>query len=292
MIMNPPIFIHGLFRSNSTYFLNKFDLNNYCCFCEPLHGNLHTVRSIKKPSYKNVTNLKHNDFIKENNIDLYIKNYTYNSKSKKILNFKREFIFFDFELQKEKEASDFKKYIDSLIEISILKNQTPVLKFVRSTLRIEWLDHNYNPLNIFLIRDPKDQWCSIKGVSICYFMSFFINVIKHSNNSSGLLNPLKEKYNNELKNKTLTDLENYYIFYYFWKLFEKIIYNIDSNKIIIETNNFSNSTYRDDVMKKLLDKNLHIDFEDFKYKKYELNDNIINSYNEVESEINNIIKNL
>lgn len=281
--MHKPIFIHSLFRSNSTYFLNKFDLNGYCCFCEPFHENLCNIKSIKNIEYGVVKKLKHSDFLK--NSELYTKNYIKDMKKNSIVGFQKLFSYEKFDISKEEIYDDLKVYIDGLLNISEKQNKISVFKFCRSLLRIEWLNQNYNPLNIFLIRDPRDQWFSINDVSLSYFMNCYIRSIKQSN--SNKFDLLQKKYGKNLRINNNRDY--YFILYYFHKLFEKTISKIGSDKITIETNLFTNYDYKNEIIKNLSSYGININFDNFKYNKYNKTESF---FEDVEKEVDDMILNL
>ncbi|MDL1957277.1 MAG: hypothetical protein LWW95_09595 [Candidatus Desulfofervidus auxilii] len=75
--------------------------------------------------------------------------------------FRKEFPYDLYFLSPETQCNNLKKYIDMLINHA---KGRPVFKFVRSLFRIRWLKENFNSLNIFLWRNPRDVWESINSM--------------------------------------------------------------------------------------------------------------------------------
>lgn len=160
-----PIFIHSLFRTGSTYLWNKIIENpkNFCYY-EPLHQNLcyptkmndiiwsfdsESTNAIHHPKLFRSHSLEYQELI---NQDLPGIEY-----------FDKSFSFDDFCVVSN--HPNFKNYIDNLVLKS--KCKIPIFQFNRTSFRMEWFKKNYkNSHNIYLVRNPEQQWTSYERLNL------------------------------------------------------------------------------------------------------------------------------
>jgi hypothetical protein len=279
---NNPVFIHSLFRCGSTYFWSKFRENeDYFCYYEPLH---HFLLEIDF-DYEN--KFEKEDFLKRENaiqIKHYLDEYKYliDKHNSGIPHFKKSFIFDQY--CNIYPNPELKKYIDFLLINT--GNRRPVLQFNRTGFRTSWFKHNFpEALNIYLVRNPRDQWESYKrkekkgrGIFIVmdlmisslnlsnkYFhtLSQYIPLIKYQNNDFHreriFYDTIKDAYSNE---------EKYFIFYYIWLY--ALIENVLHADVLVDMNLlYKNSVYKNEIIKKLKNYCIEkIDFDDVDIHEY------------------------
>lgn len=247
-----PIFIHSLFRTGSTYLWNKFrQVDRYYCYYEPLHpvmGNL-TSGNIDFMMTRDFNSVHHPELEK-----YYL--HEYKSLLKKgqagIPYFKKEFSYDQFCMNGENPA--LKQYIDYLVESS--GEKVPVLKFNRTAFRVEWFKRYYpDSLNIYLVRNPRDQWQSYHDLyRRTNYDGFFLMdmVIAGGNKDSRDFLPLsrsiplvffrhpQQDKENDFYRIVLgiyPDEEKYFIFYYTW--FNGFIKNALHSDLVIDINRLS-----------------------------------------------------
>ena len=150
-----PIFIHSLFRTGSTYLYSLFRSNkNNHCYYEPFHETLYNYpksKAFAKNKQDTYKSMGHPEDTKD-----YFFEYPYNENGYGVPLFQKSFSYDTFCPNKDKN-DDLKKYIENLINYA---KGRPVFQFCRSGLRTEWLKKEFDSVNIYLVRDPHDQWMS------------------------------------------------------------------------------------------------------------------------------------
>lgn len=282
-LMKNKLFIHSLFRSGSTYFFNKLRQNNeFMCFYEPLHQDLiklkpdnidtfwgftHTSEITKKQNHPKLTSPHFKEYE-----DLF------DNRTETLPYFQKPYSFDEYT---EVSSIDFKSYIDSLIALGSQKDHIPILQFNRTTQRINWFQKTYkDALNVYLLRNPRDQFESYLGRSDEVFEVMNLLIVKSSN----VFNMLKKKielpffqdtdFQEEYRfyrefNKTLSHETKYEIFFTIWvtSLEHAVKY---SDEIIIMDKLQDNSKYREKI-RMLFSKhfNYKINLDDFAIKHYD-----------------------
>ena len=151
-------FIHSLFRAGSTYFYNALKRTGKChIYHEPFHEVIAQLPSDlekwdnQREHFKQ--HLRH-DFLQGGYFDEYRHLLPLISE-----NFDKNLSFKLFFLEKEDEAPTLNRYINALISGS---PKSPILQCTRTIGRVGWLRSKYRSKNIFLLRNPWDQWYSYK----------------------------------------------------------------------------------------------------------------------------------
>jgi glycosyltransferase involved in cell wall biosynthesis len=252
----PPVFLHSLFRTGSTYIWNKFRQNrHYYCYYEPFHQGLAEITA------ENIEALLTRDFESVNHppLDKY---YLYEYKPlldhrhEGLPFFKKSFSFDEF-CFRDSENPDLVKYIDYLLVGAGKK--IPVLQFNRSSLRVRWFKKYYpGARHIYLVRNPADQWSSYFEVTRKAKESIFLVMdllIASINSGDGDFQPLSallpliryhhEKLTNELTIYRLIEPsysleEKYTIFYYIW--LKSLLENVFYADFILDINRLSDDT--------------------------------------------------
>ena len=151
------IFLHSMFRAGSTYMFNKF--RNYDTFWphyEPLH---HDLIKLKKESLdiwkydKKATNVMNHPELEKPHF--YEFKFAFDNTAS-LPHYDTDFAYKEF--FNVSKTHELQKYINNLIN-STPETKLPVFQFNRTSLRIEWFKKQYpESLNIFLLRNPRDQF--------------------------------------------------------------------------------------------------------------------------------------
>ena len=156
--MQQVTFVHSLFRAGSTYFYNALKRTGKChIYHEPFHEIIAELPSDlekwdnQREYFKQ--HLRH-DFLQGGYFDEYRHLLPLISE-----NFDKNMSFKLFFLENKDNAPALKRYIDALISSS---PKSPILQCTRTIGRVGWLRSKYRSKNIFLLRNPWDQWYSYK----------------------------------------------------------------------------------------------------------------------------------
>jgi hypothetical protein len=287
-----PVFIHTQFRSGSTYLWNKFSENNdLFCFYEPFHERLSrmTIKYFKElnPTVATSKHMRHPKMRQPYFIE-YRKFVSRNSTG--IPFYKKEFAYDQF--FNTENNPDLERYISSLIKGA--ESRRPLFKFTRSCMRTAWFKKNYpGSVNIYLYRNPRDQWHSAVDLNIRnknpYFLAHDLMIAgKGSRNPMlAMLScavPLFEFNNDDYtkEDSYYTALiegyspeERYLIFYYVWLL--ALMENCIHADHVISINKLADDPKEREAFLKYLD-SVHIGHDDFqdndvqRYKSYSIPD--------------------
>jgi hypothetical protein len=280
-----PVFIHSLFRTSSTYIWNKFRRNpKNLCYYEPFHHVLATLTT------SNVKFALTSNFIAAGHPPLK-KHYLFEYESllrkdrEGIPYFKKEFSYDHFCQFGEDEYPEQKQYLDFLIQQA--GDRVPVLQFNRTALRSAWFKAHYpQSLNIYLCRNPRDQWQSYFAIQERLgFDAFFIMDLMALSKSreNPIIRPLTfvipllrhqaAEYKEEeavyrLLLSCYDDHEKYFLFYYLW--LASLLVNIRQTDLLLDINALSDGgPYRDQIESAILQASGEsLDFSDCRVSDY------------------------
>ncbi|MBT8352562.1 MAG: sulfotransferase, partial [Deltaproteobacteria bacterium] len=247
-----PIFIHALFRTGSTYLWRKFrQVEGFYCYYEPLHHFfLEIDRNYRDKFWKGDRLVGKELQIKKHFLHEY--DNLIDNQTKGLPYFKKSFIFDQY--CKTDTNLELQNYINFLIENA--KDRRPVFQFNRTALRTRWFKRNYpEALNIYLVRNPRDQWESCirkakKSSNIFVVMDLMISSLNLSQKYFYELAqhlPLVQYQNKDFQDErifydTISDAystqDKYFIFYYIWLL--SLIENILCTDMTININLLKN----------------------------------------------------
>lgn len=279
-----PIFIHGYWRTGSTYIWAKFREQENCySYCEPLHDyftkvrkedlartfSANAIRELRHPSLKTFYFLEY-PFLPQGGVEKFRKHFSYEH----------------YCLDEDDSDVDLREYVSHLIALAVKKNKRPVLQFNRALLRSRWLKKQFSPVSILLLRSPIDTWKSICSFSHGYFKDVTSCIIGQNGIHKWFL-PLREKFRiPRYLGSTFQDTRDYYhrftqdneqnlyfMFYYLYIL--TFLYNIADCDVVMDMNLLSQSSeMRDLVIQQMRAYDIDIS----------LSDCTIPSYKEVSSE--------
>jgi hypothetical protein len=153
-----PVFLHGLWRSGSTYVWSRFrEQPNALCFYEPLHEGLGrlTRKRIWRQTAAIGSALRHPKLSQP-----YFAEYEPLLAKRGVRGFSPAFSRDRFALQAKDLHADLSDYVYSLVEAGRKSGRTPVLGFNRTNYRLPWLNRRFNAFNLYVERDPVAVWAS------------------------------------------------------------------------------------------------------------------------------------
>ena len=277
------IFIHSLFRTGSTYIWNKFRQNaDYYCYYEPLHPVL------AQASTENIEFILSRDFQSVHHpvLDKYYL-YEYLPLLKKgepgVPFFKKSFSYDEF--CRNNSNPELKQYIDYLLTGA--GEKIPLLQFNRTALRTRWFKTNYpSSLNIYLVRNPRDQWQSyFELYKRTEYREFFVMdlLLVSINDNKGDFKALSQhlpllpfNHRDHAKEKKFyyiildcySNEEKYFLFYYLW--LRALAENLLNADLVMDINRLSHEpAYQKEIKEFLNTMDISgIDFDDANLTEY------------------------
>ena len=154
----PPVFLHGLWRSGSTYLWSRFRAReDTLCFFEPLHEGLGRLnpRRLAQAAAPICDGLRHPRLDRA-----YFAEYAPLLKRRGVRGFEARFSRDDFALEPEQAHPRLEAYLRRLIDEAARQGRRPVLGFNRTSFRIGRLRERFGSVDVFIARDPEAIWAS------------------------------------------------------------------------------------------------------------------------------------
>lgn len=246
-----PIFVHGCWRTGSTYVWSKFREDPaYRCYYEPLHEALLEGRSadferaFSVPGfYKSVGHPQQ----KQHYFAEYPLRITGGVES-----FEKRLPYEQYCLEVGQEDKGLTAYVDYLMQHAKQLEQRPMLQFNRGLLRSRWLRNKFNSIDILVLRRPGNVWRSMTAQAMDYY-PVKIAYIVGQNRDHRFFAPLAERFqvpcliskdlNTESQCYRDWAAENesalYALFYYFYAL--TFLYNIAEADVVLDLDAISES---------------------------------------------------
>lgn len=167
--MHTSVFLHGLWRSCSTYFWTKFRANpGWRCFYEPLHETL-LHPDIARASRSNPSHpsaLRHPPMSEH-----YFAEYDA-ADGDGVPGFQKRFTAENFYLSPDDEDQPLEAYFRRLMAHATANAQRPFFQPTRAFLRAEWLKQRLGGIHIYLNRDVDQLLRSYfsYGLASSYFL--------------------------------------------------------------------------------------------------------------------------
>lgn len=160
--LDTPVFLHGLWRSRTTYWWSKFRMDeNNRCLNEPLH---HDLQEMKKKSEFSSKRLRHPALYNPPFTE-----YPSDVPSAGDLSIKKYY------LHSDEDDPDLEHHLRSLMDLE----GRPVFKMVRGTLRAEWMAKKLNGVHIYIDRDVPslmNSYFSFRG-GLSWYLSEFMTIV-------------------------------------------------------------------------------------------------------------------
>ncbi len=184
-----PVFVHGMWRTGSTYFWNKFrNLPRTRAFLEPLHECLFDLpeQQLRESLPLGVTTI-----LRHPEVDrFYYDEYEFRPEGG-VPHFQKHFPYQRYCLDPSAADPELERYVLTLLELAWKNKQQPVLQFNRGLLRAGWLAKHFEALTIVLLRHPFDTWSSFLSYDNLYFPAGVAIIIGQNPE----LWPIAEAYN-------------------------------------------------------------------------------------------------
>jgi hypothetical protein len=153
-----PVFLHGLWRSGSTYVWSRFRAaDGALCYYEPLHDGLArlTRARIDRDTPEAIRHNRHPVLEQP-----YFAEFKPLVGLRGVKGYQRRFAYSRFAPAIGDHDPALEAYVRRLIEHAHGENRSPVLGFNRTGLRIGWLAQHFDAFNIHIDRDPIDVFSS------------------------------------------------------------------------------------------------------------------------------------
>lgn len=184
-----PVFVHGMWRTGSTYFWSKFrDRPGVCAYYEPLNEQLLTLTEEDRDRDKSevMRALRHTGVEKG-----YFNEYALQSGGG-VAGLLPEFCYLRYVLEEDDEDAELESYFRGLISAAASRGQSALLQCNRTVLKIGWIKRRLGGLHILLVRSPRDIWRSFCTQPI-YFRAGVCQIVA-LNSGHPLLKPLAERW--------------------------------------------------------------------------------------------------
>ena len=178
---SPPIHIHALWRTGSTYTWNAFKMasDHLRCYFEPFHHSLIKSRNELIRDFEIASDKFDLAFMKDN----YYRNY--GTTKNGVPQYQWQFSVDDYVLMPEDEHPAILSYLQRLTELANDNNQRPVMQFNRAPFRAKWLKKHFQSTDIYITRNPIDMMKSYQKLSsnrLNYYMSCYLGIIQRYSN--------------------------------------------------------------------------------------------------------------
>ena len=166
-----PIFLHGVWRSGSTYVWSRFRAaEDTLCYYEPLHDGLRrlTPERIRRDTPDNIRLNHHPDLAQP-----YFAEFAPLVTRRGVQGYRSRFAYSRFAPPRDQPDPALEAYIRGLVDHARGQDRSAVLGFNRTGLRMAWLADRFDAYNIHIDRDPIDIFSSylnqMKGGNYYYF---------------------------------------------------------------------------------------------------------------------------
>jgi hypothetical protein len=153
-----PIFLHGMWRSGSTYVWSRFRANDRSlCFYEPLHDGLSrlTRSRIQRDTADQVLSNHHPALATP-----YFAEFEPLVAFRGVRGYRRRFAYSRFAPPMSHDDPALEAYVNGLVRHARTRERAAVLGFNRTGLRMGWLGRRFDACNIHIDRDPADIFAS------------------------------------------------------------------------------------------------------------------------------------
>lgn len=188
-----PVFLHGAWRSGSTYYWSRFRAEpDTLCFYEPLHHGLAklTPARIARGSGEAMAALRHPDMGAP-----YFDEYSPLLRGRGVPGYRASFAYERYHLDEDAAHPALYRYIDGLLGHAHRSGRRAVLGFNRSCGRVGWLRRRFDAFDIHIDRDPAAIWASYaaeRARGNNAFFSMWLRVLE-ANQGHPLWAPLAER---------------------------------------------------------------------------------------------------
>lgn len=225
-----PIFLHGMWRSGSTYLWSRFrTASNTRCFYEPLHHGLAklTHARIERDTPEQIGANRHPILSTP-----YFDEFAPLIDRRGVRGYHRSLAYDRYVLSPDQDHTRLERYISGLLAHAAGEGRQAVLGFNRTGLRLAWLRARFDAYHIHIEREPIAIWASYaaeKSKGNHAFFSMWLSILE-KNASHPLFAPLIERLQlrptilDQLNGKrrrhqvidAMSEDESYFLIFYLW----------------------------------------------------------------------------
>lgn len=170
----PPVFLHSLWRTGSTYLFGKFrETGRFYCLYEPLHEFMGRLdeEHLREYSGQQITSRQNHRSMVGGYFDEY--RPLQRPRVPGIRGYRESMAITSFFAP---ESVRFQRYVRRLVEDCQAQGLRPMLQFCRSSGRLEFFSEHLRGTNIYLQRNPRDQWQSYLAAETPYYMPLTVAI--------------------------------------------------------------------------------------------------------------------
>ncbi len=168
----PPVFLHGMWRSGTTYIWSRFrEAEDVCAYYEPFHHGLDRLnpRRIARDTPEKAAAFGHPALEKP-----YFSEYAeLLACPRGVKRYHRSFAHDRFLLGGDEAHPPRERYVSLLVEHAEQAGLRPILACNRTVLRLAWLKRRFASYDIHIDRDPHGVWRSYMQQMLRANYSFF-----------------------------------------------------------------------------------------------------------------------
>jgi hypothetical protein len=244
----PPIFLHGLWRSGSTYVWSRFRaVKSAYSYFEQLYPGLArmTPARLRRGAWQDAVAANRHPELEAP----YFAEFSPLLLRRGVKGFDRRFAFDRFALGPQDRYPALELYLDGLIGYATAQNRRAVLGCNRTWLRPAWIKARFGSYDVHVERDPMAIWASYKRHAQAGNYNYFTNLhlILERNSRHPLFAPIADRVRLRRGLQLLTkpaqaypgliermsDAESYGLVYYMWSL--SILSGLSHCDLIVDT---------------------------------------------------------
>lgn len=293
-----PVFVHGCWRTGSTYVWSKFrQQSQYRAYYEPLHEALLSgTTSEFEAAYANPATFS---AMRHPTQSLhYFAEYPLRPDGG-VAYFDKSLSYQRYCLDETEQDAVLERYVANLIEFAERHQQRAVLQFNRGLLRSRWLRRKFRSVDILVLRRPWNVWRSFQSFSNRYFCAMVACIIgqnQHHRYFARLANRFEvpwfvgsctgEDYEHYRSWVEARPEANYSLFFYYYIL--SLLCNVAGMDVLLDLDAIAASTeVRRQVEGRLTRAGLPLDLSDCKPQDYGCADE---AYRQQEAEMLSLLK--
>jgi len=153
-----PVFLHGAWRSGSTYYWSRFrQAEGTLCFYEPLHHGLAklTPKRIAEGGEDATAALRHPPLSAP-----YFAEYAPLIRGRGVQGYSQSLAYERYHLDEDEAHPQLQRYIGGLLSHASFMGRRAALGFNRSCGRVAWLKRRFGAFDIHIDREPAAIWAS------------------------------------------------------------------------------------------------------------------------------------
>jgi hypothetical protein len=193
-----PVFLHGAWRSGSTYYWSRFRaLPETMAFYEPLHHGLAklTTERIARAGVETTVANGHCPLTAPYFAEFGPMISSRMGRTRGVKRYRSDFAHGRFNLHRNEAHPGLERYLGGLIDYAHAQGKRPVLGCNRTCGKVGWIKSRFGSYDVYIDRDPAAVWASYEAERIggnYTFFSMWLRVLE-ANRSDPMWGPLAER---------------------------------------------------------------------------------------------------